>query len=441
MKKLTDKKSVILYGCAGLGVNMLNLIVGSYLCSAMLVGGFEDHVEAWTYENKDLVIAGMWGVLILVAKLIDGFIDLPLSNFADRLKSRWGKRKTAIVIGYVPMIIFYLLFLVPIDSGATLRNTLWFGFILAMFYSCYTLTMITYYATFAEVTKSPEDIVLLSNVKSICDVVYFALGYALVPLFVSMDFNIRIVALAFLPLSLTMLIPIFMLKEKDDKKWKKPSKKAGTTFARSLRFTMRDKPFLRWLGVLFVMNAGSQLFLSGINEYFSTTGLNMTFIMAACFAPVPLTIWIYNKIVKKRGLGFGMRYILLVYSIGMGLMGCCDFVPKSILNAFVLCCSILVSFAIGSFFSVSYTVPSQRASCKKESEGTASSMYFAIQGLFEGTSSGLASGILLVFLKQSGYIPRLTVIVAAICMSAFILSFFLPEAISKIGKREEPEIK
>jgi hypothetical protein len=63
-------------------------------------------------------------------------------------------------------------------------------------------------------------------------------------------------------------------------------------------------------------------------------------------------------------------------------------------------------------------------------------MYFAIQGLFEGASAGLASGIILVFLKQNGYISQLTLIVAATCVVACLMSFFLPKAITLIGKRE-----
>ena len=437
MKKITKKKNIILYGCSGLGVNMLNLIVGSYLCSALLVGGFEDHIESWTYLNKDLVIAGLWSVLILLAKVVDGLIDLPLSHFVDNLNTKWGKRKTAIVIGFIPMILAYVLFLVPVDSTVSLLNTLWFGFLLLLFYTTYTLTMITYYATFAEITDDQHNIVLLSNTKSVCDVAYFSLGYALVPAFVSMSINIRTVALLFLPLSLTMLIPLFLLKENDEKADAQPIVTEKPTFRKSLMFTLTDKPYILWLCTLFVMNIGLQLFLSGINEYFSTTGLNMTFIMASCFVPVPFTIILYNKVMKRRGLGFAYRYILLVYSIGMGMMGLCRFIPEGLLYPFAITCSLIVSFSIGAFFSVTYTVPSQRAALRKEDKDTASSMYFAVQGLFEGASTGVASGLILVFLKQNGYVSLLTVIVAVVCMMAFCMSYFLPKSISQIGKEKE----
>jgi Na+/melibiose symporter-like transporter len=161
MKKITSKKGLILYGCAGLGVNMLNMIVGSYLCSALLVGGFEEHIESWTYLNKDLVVAGLWAVLVFLAKALDGIIDLPLATFADKLKTKFGRRKTAIMIGVIPMVISYLLFLVPLNNAPTYLNTIWFGVLLCSFYATYTLTMLTYYATFSEVCETEKATIFL----------------------------------------------------------------------------------------------------------------------------------------------------------------------------------------------------------------------------------------------------------------------------------------
>ena len=134
MKKITSKKGLILYGCSGMGVNMLNMIVGSYLCSALLIGGFEEHIESWTYLNTDLVVPGLWAVLMFLAKALDGVIDLPMSTFADRLNTKFGRRKTAILIGAIPMILSYLMFLIPLDSSASYLNTIWFGVLLCIYY-------------------------------------------------------------------------------------------------------------------------------------------------------------------------------------------------------------------------------------------------------------------------------------------------------------------
>lgn len=432
MKKITDKKRLILYACSGLGVNMLNIIMGSYLCSALLAGGFDKHIESWTYIGKDLVVAWLWSAMVFIAKAIDGVIDIPFSAFADNIKSKFGRRKTGILMGFVPMLVSYCLFLVPPEKGATVLNTVYFALSLVVFYSTYTLTMITYYATFAEVTADNKSLIMVSNTKSICDVVYFSLGFALVPAFVSMGINIRLVALMFLPLAFTMLIPLFLLKEDGIQAVGDTEKRV--TLKQSLSLTLKNTDFIKWLCVLFVMNFGLQLFLSGINEFFSTAGLDMTLIMATCFVPVPATIFLYNRILKKRGLGFAYRYVLIMFAAGMLLMSLCDVLPSRFLLPLALFCSLLISFSIGAFFSVTYTVPSHIAS-HSEGEST-STMFFAIQGLFEGVSAGIASGIVLVFLKQHGLIRYMTLIVALAVLCALVLSLFLPRSVTAIGKEE-----
>ncbi len=438
MNKLNKKWQIILYGCSGLGVNMLNIIMGTYLCSALLVGGFEKNVEQWTYLNKDLVVAALWGTLIVVAKVLDGLIDLPFSSFTDNLKTRWGRRRPAILIGYIPMLISYVLFLIPIDKEATVLNTIWFATLLCIFYGAYTLTMLTYYATFAEIVKDDKDRILLSNTKSICDVVYFSMSFALVPVFVSMQMNIRLVALIFMPLALTMMIPMIMIKEKPTNTKESLEKVKRVGFITSLKFSFRNTKFIYWLCLVFVMNIGLQLFLSGINEFFSTTGIDMTFVMASAFAPVPFTLMLYNKLVKKFGLKTGFQFVLLTFAVGMSLMMLCRVLPQNLILPFAIFCGVIVSFSIGAFFSVTYTIPAQMAADYTEKTGiSAATMYFAVQGLFEAVSAGIASGVLLVFFKQNGLVSLITLAVAFFCMAAFVMAFFLPGSVALIGKETE----
>lgn len=445
MEKISKRSRLLIYGCSGLGVNMLNLIVGTYLCSALIVKGFKPiDVGFWTYTDKTLVVAALWSILAFSTKVIDGLIDVPMSPFIDNLKTKWGRRRPAILMGFIPMILMYLLFLVIPDNGATIKNTIWFAVVLGMFYLFYTLTMLTYYATFSEITETEGDLVFLSNVKSVCDVIYFILGYALLPVFISLRMNIRVVALIFLPLSLTMMIPMFLLKEKPlkGKDCEKLEVKEKIKLVTALGYSFKNKTLVFWMFVAAIMNLGLQLFLSGINEFFSTAGINMTFVMASAFAPVPFTMPIYSKLVKKKGLGFGYRYVLLIFSLGMSIMFFCNSVPKNILLPLAMLCGVLVSFAIGAFFSVSYTVPSFLAAEESKRIGrNISSMYFAIQGLFEGVATGLASSVILVFLKQKGYISYMTILVALACMIAFVLSFFLPKKVTLMGKEEKKEGK
>lgn len=98
MKKITKKGQIILYAASGLGINMLNLMMNSYLCSALLVGGFgEAAVPFQTFAQRDLVLNDtllwfkaltVWGLFVLIAKIIDGVIDIPMAAFTDALRSR-----------------------------------------------------------------------------------------------------------------------------------------------------------------------------------------------------------------------------------------------------------------------------------------------------------------------------------------------------------------
>ena len=441
MKKIKSKKLLAVYGCSGLGVNMLNMIMGSYLCSALMTGGFVDHIESWTYLNKTLVVAGLWAALRFIAKAFDGLIDLPLAAFADRLHTKFGRRKTAILIGLIPTVISYCLFMIPLNAEASYLNTIWFGAMLIIFYACYTLTMLTYYATFSEICEGESDALFLSNAKSICDVVYMSLSFALVPVFVVLGVNIRIVSLIFLPLVLTMLIPFFLLKENDDEIEEVAE---PLTMRRSLAVSCKCKSFMYWMLTISIMTIGLQLFLGGINELFSTTGLNMTVVMASSFAPVPLTIIAYNKIVKKRGLGIGYKFVVSVFSGGMGIMLLCFYLSNLVragklapivLTLIAVFGGIFISFSLGAFFSITYTVPTNLAQREMEKSGqSVASMYFAVQGLFEGIAAGIATGPILTILKDKDVIALLPIVVIVCCVIAFLMSFRFPAEIRDMGK-------
>ena len=444
MKKLTKKYQQRLYAFGGMGVNTLNLMMGSYLCSALLVGGFgEDAIPYQTFAQKDLVILGVWSVFTLIAKIVDGLIDIPMASFADQLKTRWGRRRPALVIGAVPMVFSYALFLiVPNPQGATMLNTVYFFVMLCLFYTSYTLTMVTYYATFTEIVDTEEERNRISTTKSVFDIVYFILGYVVIRMLLN-GLNIKVVALIVLPMALTVLIPLFMIKEESSLGTSGKKSKARTVnLVESFLYTCKNRTFILWMVVNACMTFGVQLFLGGIKEYFSFVGMSMINVMVAAFVPVPFTLMIYNRILKKSGFGAAFRYTLAVFTVGMlsmflvGRMGAGT--VKDILS---IGTGFICSFAIGAIFSVSYSIPSQLAAEEQERNGVANSaMYFAVQGLFQGTATGIATGIVLNALKgteasHSDAIVYMTAISAAATLIALLLTWMLPKHLMQLGKK------
>nr|MBQ6241488.1 MFS transporter [Lachnospiraceae bacterium] len=437
MKKIHGKGRIILYAASGMGINLLNLMMGSYLCSALLIGGFgEAAIANQTFRGIDLVVPAVWAAFAMAAKILDGIIDIPMAAFTDGLRTKWGRRRPALLIGLIPLLLSYAAFLiVPNPGGATLLNTIYYGVVLCIFFCFYTLTMVNYYATFTEIVETEHERNLLSNAKSVYDIVYFILGYVVVRMMLN-GMNITKVALIVLPIALTMLIPLFMIKEPD-----MSGEAAETTprlsLTKSLAYTFRNRPFIIWMVVYSFMTAGVQLFLAGINEYFSYVGMSMILVMIAAFAPVPLTLLLYDKILRKKGFGFAYRYILIAYMVGMTTMFAVSFLPKGMPKTILsIVTGLISSFAIGAMFAVAYSLPSQFAADEEQEKGIShSAMYFAVQGLFAGVATGLSTGVILVALKQTeGAMRYLTPICAGLILLSFILSFLLPKKVQSMSK-------
>ena len=450
MKIIKGKGKLFLYAIAGLGVNMLNLIIGSYLCDALMIEGFEVHVESWTYLNKTLVVAGIWSIMIAIAKILDGFIDIPLAGWTDKLKSRWGKRRPAILIGFVPMLIAYGLFLVvPQNAEHSLLNTIYFGVMLCVFYATYTLTMVTYYATFSEIVDNDKDRLRLSNYKTVFDVIYFVLGYALIPMFVG-NMNIRTIALLFMPLALTMLIPLFMIKEKStlDKDVKKEQEENPDTpkeehvgIFKSFAYAMKNKSFIIWLVIYFVLQFSVQMFLTGQNVLYSglveLSGMQIMVVMASAFAPVPFTLILYNKIVRKHGIKWGYMFSVLAYMLAMGVLALSSAtIIPDVTTRMILACfgGVLSSFGTGCFFSINYTIPATLADIEKKKTGVSHpAMYFAVQGLFSGVATAISTGLVWVNLKGTA-LWLVPLIIIAGCFVSVAITRYLPKEVNNIGK-------
>lgn len=445
MKKLRSKFAIGLYACSGFGINLLNIVMGSYLCSALLIGGFgtENAILNQTYLQKDLVVAGLWGTFVLIAKIIDGIIDIPMAAFTDKLRSRFGRRRPSLVIGLVPLLLSYVLFLaIPDKSGVSLLNTIYYWIVLCVFYSFYTLTMTTYYSTYTEIVDNESDRRLLSNIKAVCDIIYFIVGFVAVRAMLN-GINIRAVALMILPVAATMLIPLFMIKEPSNLDSEKVTYKT-VGLVGSLKYTFKNRSFILWMIVHSFMQFGVQLFLGGINEYFSSVGMSMIFVMMASFAPVPVTFLLYNRLVRKRGFGFGIRYTFIMFSIGMLCLFAVSFLPSGALKtALAVLSGIICAFAVGAIFASAYSVPSQLAAEEEKKTGVSNSaMYFAVQGLFDGVASGIGSGLVLTALKQGsvgtepGAIVFLTLIAGLATLAAAFMTYILPKSVLNIGKKE-----
>ena len=171
--------------------------------------------------------------------------------------------------------------------------------------------------------------------------------------------------------------------------------------------------------------------------------MSMIKVMVAAFVPVPLTLILYNRLFQRYGFGTAFRYTMAIYTVGMLSMFLVGRMSagaaKDVLSIFT---GLISSFAIGAVFSVSYSVPSQLAAEEQERAGVANSaMYFAVQGLFQGAATGIATGVVLTALKgteasHSSAIVWMTAIAAVATFIALLLTWTLPADLLKMGRKE-----
>lgn len=466
--KTLRRKQLPLYALAGFGPNLLNTILTIYLVDALQTAGFGLNVENWTFFNKTIIAVGIFSVLKFLAQLIDGIIDVPFAALTDNLKSRWGKRRPVMFIGTIVMLAAYLLFCFPISQAEnSLANTFYFGGLLIFFFSAYTLTMVTYYGTYAEVTENEKDRFFLSNFKAFIDTVQYALAYALIPVFVGFNINIRMIGLIVSPLALTVFIAIFLIKERSTRKEdvekynlehpeevNKLTKEEEVPIFESIKLTVKNRDFVFWLLLLACFFFGLQMFLSGQNVLASgPMGLNgwqIAIINTAAFAPVPIMLVIYRKIMKKKGFRFAFQTALIAFAVAMLAF---SFAYVNWIDNVWIRLAIgatggtIGSYGIGAFFAAPYLVPSQAAADEHLKTGKSHpSMYFAVQGLATASVGALSTGLLWPNLRNIAVGENtlfgahlMPYIVIVFCLAAFFIAFALPKSYEELGKEKKEE--
>lgn len=408
MKKIRGWR-LFLFSMAGLGPNLLMTLVTGYLNDALLAPTGIDPSK--TFTGSVIVSAVLCSVLFAIAKIIDGLIDIPLANLSDRLHTKFGKRRMGILIGWIPMVIsfFFLwkpdMFLSAGNTGVTWIETL----LLIIFYSSYTLTMVSYYGAFSTIVEDERARSRLSHFKAFFDTVQYCIAYALFPALLlkilgGTDINaISGAVLKLFPLMLTMLIPLFLIREDANAQ---QGVETNISLWKSLKLSLASKPFRSWLLTLLVMHMGLMLFLTGIGTtipdgLMGVKGWKVTVMNSAAFAPVPLMLLLFNFAKKKRGVRFGLQTALLSFALSMFSFALAwQKIWGGGMMSFIigLIASTIGSYGVGVFFSISYYFPSQIAANEiARDKRDHSSMYFAVQGLVTQVAS--AVGVSLIYMN------------------------------------------
>lgn len=421
VKSLNTKWKEVLFAFTGFGPNFLMVLMGAYFTDAVnpvaLASGTEASILQAIVPGVCLIMPVVFPILWGIGKAFDGIIDIPFATISDRLSTKWGRRRPAIAVCAIPMIVSFAMCWFPVagvsgDSTSQLINTIWIFIWALIFFATYTMCLIAFYGSLSTTCCDESQRLRVSSYKSFFDTISYCVVYALVPVLLG-AFNVHIDTFVFccLPLMLTIAIPLFLIKE--GKKWGYPEndglQEEPVKIGESLKLTFGNRMFLRWILVNCCTYFGLQMFLVGMNAMIiggmGFEGWEMTVVNTCAFAPVPIMLWLFTKVKAKKGIRFTFQTCLIAFAIAIlnFFFGSLFITGGVKWVQYLIACvgGVIASWAIGAFFMMPLMVPAQVSSVEEKLTGkNHSAMYFAAQAVTTSVAGAIASSLVYENIKQ-----------------------------------------
>ena len=420
VRSLDKKWKELLFAFSGFGPNFLMLVLGSYFSDALNPSALESGEQFQAIiPNVCFILPALFPILFAIGKAFDGLIDIPFAYITDTLSTKWGRRRPPIATCILPMIVSFVLCWIPVGGAENpLFNTIWVTAFSMIFFASYTMCLISFYGSFATVCTDEPQRLRVSGYKAFFDTISYCLVYALVPVILSGS-KLHIDTFVFLcvPLMLTMVIPLFMIKE--GKKYGYPENLGAEpqkiTIKESIRLTYKNRIYRNWLLVNSFAYLGLQMFLAAMNGMIiggmGMNGTQMAILNTFAFAPVPLMLYAFNKAKARFGARATYQSCLLVFAIAiMSFFAASRYIlgegNMSLKLAIGITGSVLGSWSIGAFFMMPYLAPAQISGVEEKLTGrNHSAMYFAGNAVVTSVVGAISGSLVYEYLKNIFLIP------------------------------------
>ncbi len=427
VKSLDKKWKELVYAFSGFGPNFLMVLMGAYFTDAMNPTALGETSSYQAIMSGVCFIAPwLFGILYPIAKAFDGFIDVPFAYITDTLSTKWGRRRPTIFVCMIPMILSFAMCWLPVFGTNQIANTIWVTAWSLIFFATYTMCLISFYGSLSTVCIDEPQRLRVSGYKSFFDTISYCVVYALVPLLLqAFKLNIDKFVFICLPIMLTISIPLFLIKEGE--KYGYPENDGmiaeKISMRESLKLTFANKLFMKWQLVNGCTYFGLQMFLVGMNAMIiggmGLTSGQMAIVNTCAFAPVPIMLYLFNKVKAKKGIRFTYQTCLATFAIaifsffaGSTMFWGDNALPKIIIGAVGGICG---SWAIGAFFMMPLLIPAQISGVEERITGkNHSAMYFAVQALISSIVSSISGALVYENIKMLYVSKKFDKVVSAV---------------------------
>lgn len=413
IKSLNKKWKEFLFAFSGFGPNFLMVLMGAYFTDAINPAALPEGSYQAIMSGTCFILPALFPILYAIAKAFDGIIDVPLAHVTDTLSTKWGRRRPAILVCLIPMIISFFFCWFPVFGAENqLANTIWITVWALVFFTTYTMCLISFYGSLSTTCVDEPQRLRVSGYKSFFDTISYCIVYALVPLLLEvMKLNIDKFVFLCMPLMLTMAIPLFMIKEGE--KYGYPENDGllpeRVTFKESIKLTFKNKIFMRWQLVNCCTFFGLQMFLVSMNAMIlggmGMSGTEMAILNTCAFAPVPIMLYLFNKVKKAKGIRFTYQTCLISFAVAiMSFFFGSTFVTggnKPLQMVIGILGGVCASWSIGAFFMMPYHVTAQISSVEEKlTKKNHSAMYFAANALCTSIVGAISGSLIYELIKM-----------------------------------------
>ena len=431
-----------IYAIGGFGPGFLYQVMLTYLLYF-----YRPAQERLTAGAVILAPAAGYAAAMLVARILDGVVDIPIASWTDNMRSRWGRRRPLMALGFIPMLITFALLWYPPLTGESIGpdghwgNALYVAVMSSLFFFFYTLIIVPYLAALSEIVPDENSRVRVASWKTFFSTGGYVLTFVVAPIMFD-RFGIQATAMLLLPAAISFVGPLLVIKE-EPYRGPAPEQAAASDDVplwESIKMTLGNRTFRIYMLSVATFFFGLQFFLGGIAfmaaDMMGLSDSQLGMMNAAAFAPVPIMLIIFNLLSRKKGAKWGFRLALLVFASVMLLYPLAWTrlglpIPPMALG---ITLGVIGSFSIGVFFTIPFAFPAHIAATEAAETGRdRAGMYFAVQGLINQFVGSLAGSILALLLTWQYGVLLIGPIAGLACIVAFF--FFAPYP---LGQPSEP---
>ncbi len=348
---------------------------------------------------------------IFIGRTWDYINDPLVGYFTDRVRTRWGRRRPFLLIGFIPFGLMFAMmwYRPPTDSQFLLAA--YYALAYFLFDSSYTIVTMPYSALTPELTPDYDERTSLTTYRMAFSIIGSLLAFT-VPLMIigSMrpENSGRVFTMGIIfgtACALPLLLTFFGTRERQEY-----YNQSQPSLRESFQAVWKNRPFLFTAGIfLFTWTAADiiQAFLLFFLKYRMHLEAQSDLILGAIFITalmvLPLWNWISRKTDKRRAYIAGMIFLS---AIMCGLI----FLNPSAGLPMVLTMAILAGIGVSAIHVLTWAIIPDAVEVDKLATGHRhEGIFYSLVSLFKKIASSIAIPLTLLVLQWSGYVSNAAV--------------------------------